>query len=154
MGISAIVPKEYNKTRTNTRLYIRIDRIDYFVKWGIAKISIMGYATYESGLKMKLHEDYYKSLLDMTMETATQNFISKEDSQELIAESSTPLEVPYNTPQLMFERIYNCKFPSDLNISDSAAVYAYVYDLIKTDSIFTDVQDVFDDPALEEIETY
>jgi hypothetical protein len=154
MGIRAVVDKDHNNTRANTRLYIRIDRADYFIKWGIAKVSVMGYATYESGLKMKLQEDYYKTILGQTMDAAMQNFISKEDAQALIAENSTPLEAPYNDPQPLFNRTYNFRLPADLDISDTPSVYEHMYACIKTDSIYSEVEDVLEDPPLEIIETY
>jgi hypothetical protein len=88
------------------------------------------------------------------MDAAMQDFISKEDARALIAENSTPLDAAYNDPQPLFNRTYNFRLPSDLDISDTPSVYTHMYECIKTDSIYSEVEDILVDPSLEEIATY
>ncbi len=154
MGFSAIVDREYNRTRANTRLYIRVHRADYFVKWGLLTVTVCGYATYESGLKMKLHEDYYKGLLDQTLDTAMVEFMAKEDAQELLNENAMPVECPYHEPEPMFNRTYNFRLPAEFSLRDSSALYQYIYTCVKTDAVYAEIVDMFDDPDLQTIQAY
>lgn len=154
MGFTAIVPKEHNRTRTDTRLYMRVQRADYYMKWQMLRVVINGYATKESGYKMKLSEDYYRDLLRQTLDTAMDKFLSVDDAREVINEKSLPVEDPYNEPEVLFSQSYNFRVPDDLSVQDVQALYAYIYEKIKTDTLFSEIEDVFIDPSLEEIATY
>ncbi len=154
MGFSAIVDGDYNRTRANTRLYIRVHRADYFVKWGLLTVSVLGYATYESGLKMKLHEDYYKRLLDETLDAAMVEFIAKEDAQELLNEKAMPVECPYNEPEPLFNRTYNFRLPAEFSLRDTSALYQYIYDCVKTDAVYAEIEDMLEDPDLQTIRDF
>jgi len=154
MGFLATIPGNENKTQITTQLYCRIQRADYYSKWGFMRVVVCGFARYESGLKMKLNENYYRTLTDEAMKTANINFLELEDAGELLMSKSLPLEAPYNEPIAMFNRSYNFIIPETINIYDNTQLYTYLYKRIKTDSIYSDIKDLLKDPSLEIISKY
>jgi hypothetical protein len=154
MGFMAIVDKSVNRTQANTELYIRIHRIDYFSKWRILRISVTGYATYESGLKMKLSEDYYNTLLGQSLDPALASFAASHDARDITMANTLPGSMPGNEPEALFSQSYNMRVPDGIDITDNAQLYPYIYDCIKTDSVYSEVEDILVDPSLEEIATY
>lgn len=154
MGFLATVPGNDNKTRITTELYNRIHRADYYTKWGLMRVLVSGYSQYESGLKMKLSEEYYRARVDETLGTANERFLEVGDAGELLTAKSLPLETPYDEPEAVFFRSYNFLIPETISIRDTAQLYGYLYEKIKTDLIFSDVQDVLEDPDLQTIQEY
>ncbi len=154
MGFLATVPGSENKTRTTTELYHRIQRADYYSKWGFMRVVVCGFARYESGLKMKLSENYYRSRVNETLAAAQERFLELGDLGEMLMSKSLPLEAPYDEPEAVFSRSYNVIIPKDIDIQDNSALYGYLYEKIKTDSIYSDIEDLLEDPTLEEIKAY
>lgn len=154
MGFLATVSGAENKERITTELYIRIQRADYFAKWGIMRVVVCGYSRYESGLKMKLSEEYYRSRVEETMGAATERFLELGDAGEMLMAKSLPLEAPYNEPSDVFARSYNFLIPETVDMQDPGELYPYLYERIRTDSVYADVKDVLGDPDLETISTY
>ena len=154
MGFLATVPGSENKTRTTTELYHRIQRADYYSKWGFMRVVVCGYVRYESGLKMKLSEEYYRSRVEETIGTAHARFLELGDLGEMLMSRSLPMEAPYDEPEAVFSRSYNVLIPNTIDIQDTAALYAYLYEKVQTDHIFSDIKAVLEDPDLETIQTY
>ena len=154
MGFLATVPGSENKTRITTELYHRIHRADFYTKWGFLRVLLSGYSQYKSGLKMKLSEEYYRARVEETLGAANERFLEVQDAGELLIARSQPLETPYNEPEAVFFRSYNFLIPETIHIQDTARLYAYLYEKIKTDKIFSEVKDVLEDPDLQTIQAY
>lgn len=154
MGFLATVPGNENKTRTTTELYHRIQRADYYSKWGFMRVVVCGFVRYESGLKMKLSEDYYRSRVNETMGVAQERYLELGDLGEMLMSKSLPLEAPYDEPEAVFSRSYNMIIPEDIDIQDASALYSYLYEKVQTDQIFADIKEVLEDPDLKTIQAY
>ena len=146
MGLLADIDGIYTSTRVLMKdVYLRINQVNVYPKFGIIKIALFGYVNKQSGQILRNDEYELAKYIDSTYATTgitltndeqmTMGFIVNRDV------TNPPLQSPME-PIPVFRDIYTMKL-SETNASAMTVdtLYPIVYAAVKNDPRFTNVRD-------------
>ena len=158
MGLQVKLLAKDNMTMSDIEnVYIRLETLQIFPKYGFIKFVATGYINEESGSVMKSQEIADVSALQDVFYTT--ELLSGVDLQQLSRDEFIPPPQTASEPLPIFRDYYsiylkdadgNVKTPFvGIDLTDTDAIYGSVYSILKTEETrFIDSRDMLIDPEL------